>query len=181
MLSRLLSLLLLLPSLALAQDGFRSTPLGVQAATCAVGPGSVPYTHVQWYAVQFRPGLFLPEASLMLRCPITAHGTAYWTVMEVSFKDPDGFGEGSRVIATLWRQRRLFSPEGLARFDSSSTTFPSRHVSGWRSGAVPITVPQFDFGQALYWVDIQLIRRTATTVSPAIAQVWLIARDLVAD
>lgn len=181
--SLFLLLLLLLPSLALAQ----LPPLfdwSVVASTCVPdndslrrGVWRVNSNYLTLPVTATAPAVPGRHLPLLVRCPITAQGQWAWRELEVVYKDPDGRGGDTKVVVTLKEQTIPAPPSTyppyyvtLARFDSNGHgPDTDRIVTVQRLFAGVVA----DFAAHTYWVEISLGRETLAVEPPRVYEVRL--------
>lgn len=87
--------------------------------------------------------------------------SAKWNALVVGYKDPDGIGTDTRVLATLKRLSRATLAENTV------ATFDSNKKSAVAQGEELVQFNHaFDFQNYEYYVDISLYRNKATVPTP---------------
>lgn len=164
MLFPLVSLLLLLPTVALAQSA-PSFTWSMQASACPADETASAFRAVTLQHLFYRPHTFSVPGPLqspdplVVRCPVTGQGPQRFTTLLVQYKDPDGRGPHSRVVVEL--VRTSVASTGAVAW-SRAVWFDSNrhgaHVTGWQQHAHPMNNALHFFGSDTYTVQISLRR-----------------------
>jgi hypothetical protein len=158
--------LLLLPSLALAQE---PPPLtwSMQASACPADETASPSREVTTTLLRYRPGTFFAGAvdPLGVRCPVTGQGTQRATTLEVLSRDPDGTQGLTRVVVEVFNGSRRDS-----WFDSN---LHGADVPTWQRQARLLANTLHHFGRSTSVVHVSLRRRSRFVMTPRVSAVRL--------
>jgi hypothetical protein len=175
--NRLLLLLLLLPSLALAQAPLVPLTWRMQAPACIPAETATPYRFTTATVLAFLPGTSTrPQsgrnAPLVVRCPITGQDQQLANRLLILGRDPDGHGAASRILVELLRHRIHGDAdpvtEVLTVYDSNQH---GPLVDGFSLQTRPIGVAVLHFHLNAYTVQISLRRASPLVLSPRVALV----------